>query len=398
MLMVITLNKASRHLLLIWALLASALLIPPTTPVTAQTVPCQYNIDETLANGANWTMCWSESPIDGVTLWSISFRPPGGTTRLVLYEARLAQIFVPYDDNGARFHDVTDYGLGNYRVNLTAGECPGGTLLQNNGINVICKTKAINQGYAFRNGANVKLASTLTLLSASKIGAYTYLQKWTFDDDGTIEPSIGATGQLQRCISNSSYGWALTPSSNCPSTSPYGASHVHNYYWYLDFDLGGTTNDQASTIEISGDETSYTRTMSKIGHPSETGERYAQHTGRFWRVRDTTLTNADGHPISYELLGGGAQAFYAPEAFTQNDIYFTQRNTCERYASHNISRTGCGSDDVFGYLTGQTISDLVVWYRISFHHVPHDEDDYNMSTHWNGFQIIPRDMTATNPR
>lgn len=391
-------GEAGRHLLLISALLTSGLMIPSTSPPSAQTVPCQYNINETLTNGSNWAMCWSESPIDGVTFWSVSFQPPGGTKRLVLYEARMAQIFVPYDDNGARFHDVTDYGLGQYRVNLTAGECPGGTLSQHNAMNVLCKTKVSNQGYAFRNGANVKLASTLTLLSASKIGAYTYLQKWTFGDDGTIEPSIGATGQLQRCTSSTSYGWRLRPSSFCPSTSPYGASHVHSYYWYLDFDLDGSSNDQGNTIEMSSNETSYLRATSKVGLPTETAQRYSQATARFWRVRDTTITNTGGHPISYELLGGGTQTFYAPEAFTKNDIYFTQHNLCERYASHNISRTGCGADDVSGYPTGQTISDLVVWYRISFHHVPHDEDDYNMSTHWNGFQIIPRDMTATNPR
>src|SRR5262245_29332220 len=79
----------------------------------AQTINCSSNlVDVTLSGGARWQMCWETRTNEGIVLHDITYTAPGQPTRMVLAQANLAQIHVPYDDNGARFHDLSDYGLG----------------------------------------------------------------------------------------------------------------------------------------------------------------------------------------------------------------------------------------------------------------------------------------------
>jgi primary-amine oxidase len=35
---------------------------------------------------------------------------------------------------------------------------------------------------------------------------------------------------------------------------------------------------------------------------------------------------------------------------------------------------------------------------VGYHHVARDEDADPMPVHWQGFRIVPRDVTAENPR
>ena len=74
--------------------------------------------------------------------------------------------------------------------------------------------------------------------------------------------AVGATGNLQRFINNNPSqthrGWPLDSASN-----RIGVSHQHNYYFRLDFDLGGTPNDDVfERIEEIPDGSAATRPSS----------------------------------------------------------------------------------------------------------------------------------------
>src|SRR4026207_713829 len=88
-------------------------------PARAQTVTCSpgYAIDVTLSTGARWQMCWETRTQEGIVLHDITYTAPGQPARRVLAQANLAQVHVPYDDNGARFHDLSDYGMGGSNLN-----------------------------------------------------------------------------------------------------------------------------------------------------------------------------------------------------------------------------------------------------------------------------------------
>ncbi len=373
------------------------------TPAAAtDRLPCAsaaFTINERLPNGARWTMCWEERFREGVVLRSIKYTSPAGEAVFVLSQANLAQIFVPYDPGTPRFHDLSDYGLGDSHLNnMTPADCPGGVLLQNNGRNIICKT-IVPVGYGYKYYDTQKQASALQVFSVSHIGAYNYINHWLFYDDGTIEPAVGATGQLQMCTSNPQHGWRIDGQQRCTLSSgqPYGTSHMHNYYWRLDFDINGISNNVVEQIEFSGNQTEQ-RQLVQSTMLSEQKVQVSPTTFRSWRVKNTAALNSDGHQRSYELIPDNYHNFRnTNEPWTQNDLYVTQYNPCELWATHNPTSGGCG-DDVSDFVNDQTITDPVLWYGLSFHHLTRDEDDPYMSSHWNSYLLVPRDAFAAQQR
>lgn len=367
-------------------------------PARAQTITCSASnlVDVTLSTGARWQMCWETRSLEGIVLHDITYTAPGQPARMVLAQANLAQLHVPYDDNGARFHDLSDYGLGGSNLDdLTPSDCPNGTLIRDGSKDVLCQQTQAG-GYAYKYYANQQQSQTLKLFSVSHVGQYNYVPELLFNDDGVIEFGVGATGQLQRFGTNSAYGWPL----NSGNTT-YGVSHMHNYYWRLDFDINGTPNDDlVEEIEFSPNGARDLFTFVRSPFSTETARAVSPVTFRSWRIRDTAVSNADGHPISYHLEAEPSHLFHGPsyEPFTQNELYLTVNKTCEKFASHNPTSGGCASD-VSAFVNGESLSgaDLVVWYGLSFHHLARDEDQNYMTPHWSSFQIVPRDWSATNP-
>jgi hypothetical protein len=380
-----------------WLLVLLGVAAPPGPARSAPGDNCSgsYYVDQAFASGARWQLCWEHHDLSGVILSDVYYTPPGGSARKVLHEASLAQIHVPYDDNGARFHDVTDYGLGDVNLNdMTAADCPGGTLLRHGSKDAVCRQlKKIQPGYQHRGQRAT--GQTVELFSVSHVGAYNYIPTWVFHDDGTIAPSVGATGRLQRLGNNDLYGWPIR------SNTTTGISHMHNYHFRLDFDFDDGP-DQEVVEEIEHVRVGATREkqvtvfQSEVARPLDIGRR------RSWRVRDLALSNAAGQAISYQLEPSHhAHRFDGPsfEPWTANQLYVTRWSACELYATHNDLAGGCGSD-LTSFTDGQGAygQDLVVWYSLSFHHLPTDEDEPNMHAHWDGFEIVPRDWTPTNPR
>lgn len=107
--------------------------------------------------------------------------------------------------------------------------------------------------------------------------------------------------------------------------------------------------------------------------------------------------NADGHPISWQLGGEVASTQYrGPATFTHADVYVTQWKQCEKLAVVTDAPPGCKAS-VDRFVNGETLTHPVVWLDVGFHHVPRDEDQDPMPSHWQGFTMSPRDATAKNP-
>lgn len=353
-----------------------------------------YSIDQTLASGARWDMCWTHNNNHGIRYHHIYYTPKNGTRRMVLMDAAVAQIHVPYDDNGARYHDVSDYGLGGgYLRNLNSAECLGGTLRKYGSKNVVC-TQVQKKGAAYRSGSNTAQANVLKVFSIAKVGAYVYIPQWLFYDDGRMEPSMLATGALQRFTSTAANGWLLTGGR-------IGLSHMHNYFWRLDFDLNGTANnDVAKEINYTASGGKRTRSMTTFN--SEVARSLSPSKQRSWLISDGSQRNAKNHLMGYEIRlseAGHREIGPSYEAYTHNDFFVTRANDCEQIASHNSRiNSGC-SDGLDKFVNGQSLlgQDLVAWVGISFYHMPRSEDYPKMDTHSNRFEIIPRDWHANSP-
>ncbi len=396
-------RQASIHLLPLFGLKLLALfclLMNSSIALGAPNCNADALISETFSNGAKWEMCWESRIRENLVLSDVYYTPPGGSAKRVLSTARLSQLHVAYDDSDVTYNDITQYGLGGgYMVSLDESDCPLGELLTIQTRPGLCHWRSQgNDNY--RTPSRSVSAESLTLFSVSQVGAYAYIVTWKFFSDGAISPEVGATGALQRSSENTELPFGRLLSG---SDENLWLSHTHNYYWRLDFDLGENANDDVVTES---------RTILKeTGQRETTIERFATEQARTvdpdtpvaWEIWDNLKANtpsaADSgyriEPIRY----GHRLERKEKEPYTEFDFFVTVANDCERFASQNARFNPDCLNTVAQYANGESLSnaDLVLWHRVSFHHVPRDEDQRHMHTHWDGFTIEPLNIHKNTP-
>lgn len=393
-------RKPGVRLLLIGlsVILVGILVVWQLAATRAQSGACTTGVylEETLPTGARWDLCWATRSQEGVVLSEVHYTTPAGLRRKVLQEASLAQIELIYDDGQAAFYYGSEPGLGDDQLlTLTAADCPDGALLTQGERALLCKQTA-QRGYLYKYYTQQRQGDAMTLFSASQIGQHLYIVQWRFLDDGTMEPLVGDGGRLLRQGRDAQTGWPVT------ADGKVGIGYVTNYWWRLDFDLGGNgANDLVEEVEVTPASSNTRRISAVTALTTETGRITDPDKKRSWRVRDGALTNSDGHAISYHLDPNQAGYRYTGPAaapWSQYDFYVTVNHACEHLAIRNPTADGCG-DNVAGYVNGEstTNANTVLWYRVTTHRLPRAEDVPLLTVQWQGFQLVPRDWTAQNP-
>jgi primary-amine oxidase len=372
-------------------------------------------IDHTFTLGSRWRFSVENCPCEGMVIRFASYTPRNGAERMVLSEGSVSEIHVPYIVGTPRPLDVTNAGIGFNALTLSPAECPGGTLMANN---QICQN-IDDRGYAWKFFNNFEHGESISVSMASQLGQYTYINRWEFRDDGTIEPRMGLTGRLQRVLSGvayASYGSRLDNEAN--ATPSYGIGHLHNIYYRLDFDVGGAANDvvermvfQPSTSP-SPDSTCATpgtcgiTTMEPI--LTEGADDLVPRSYTSWFIHDKVLTNSDGRMVGYELMpridGLWTGQATGAEPWAAHELWITRFNFCEKlavgnYAPHIAASCSSAPANVSAMADSQSVDgqDVVVWYMNRHLHVPRDEDQANMPIKWISFTIAPRSFHHKNP-
>jgi primary-amine oxidase len=371
-----------------------------------------YRIEQKLASGTTWRMCWHYEREAGLVLEDISYQPPGEAAPIkVLTSGKLGQIHVPYDDGQAEYQDLTAAGFGQGLMKLNPRECPGGTIRTvkvpgagqpgNANVSGLCTTTR-SRGHAYRmqgdNADKVYQAQGKDLLvyTVNQVGWYEYMTEWRFQDDGTVNMNVGATGSLSPFDydAGDGRGWPIGKGARA-----YATSHSHNVFWRLNFGLDGSSKgtieqyDSKVSPAANGNGPTNKTTRTKITKELAGDAKNM----RWWRVVSATGKNKDDHKRSYEIVPG-ASSQYPGRAYTKHDVYFTEYKKCEQFASDNLRNCGTGGGkSVDKWVNGQTLKHPIVWVNVGFHHVARDEDQQPMPVHWQGFSIAPRDVTAMNP-
>ncbi|MFE7976020.1 copper amine oxidase [Streptomyces shenzhenensis] len=386
---------------------------PRTAAPAVAECSAAYRIEQKLAGGTTWRMCWRYDSKAGLVLDDVSYRPKGEAKPIkVLNSARLGQIHVPYDDGSVEYDDLTGFGFAQGLMNLAPGECPGGTIKtvkvpdawdpRHPNVKGLCTTTR-TRGHAYRmqGDSATKVYQTqgkdLLVYTVNQVGWYEYISEWRFQDDGTITMNVGATGSLsyEDYDAGDGRGWPIGKGAKA-----YATSHSHNVFWRLDFGLDGSSRtkieqyDSTVTAPARGQEAPTARTTRTKVTKELAGD---YKTYRWWRVVSATGKNKDGHARSYEIVPGTTTR-YPGRSYTRHDVYFTQYNKCEQFASNNTGNCPAGAGkSVDKWVNGQTLTHPVVWMNVGFHHIARDEDQQPMPVHWQGFSIAPRDVTAMNP-
>ena len=357
---------------------------------------------ETFANGAAWDFCWSTRERDGLVIQGARWRAPGAAAPYpVLADGRLAQLHVAYDDGDVAYNDVTQYGLGGtWLQELDAADCPGGRLLAERGRRVACVFASDGRS-SHRGRATADAGQRVTLFTVSQVGAYTYIVAWHFHADGTLEPVVGASGALQRAGADPTLPFGRTL-ANEPDT--LWLSHTHAYHWRLDLDLGERADDDAFVASVhERDPDGRRRRVSRV-QAEEAAFAPAPEALQAWHLMERPPAPGSdpigGRGYALEASGGG-HAFVPGTSGAEgaSDLHVTVARDCERHASQNARFfPGC-PDGIGAFVDGESLAgaDLVLWKRISFHHVPRNEDRPRMHTHWDGLAMRPVNVAASTP-
>jgi primary-amine oxidase len=372
--------------------IAPAHAAPEPRAAAAPACSGNYRIDKTMSNGARWQMCWEIRALAGLVLTKVTYTPRGGRPTQVLSRASLAEMHVPYDIGQPRYFDLSAIGFGGDSIQtLAPRECPGGELRSHGGRQVLC-VEDQPRGLAYKHdevGRSIQ-GHDLVVFVDSQLGWYDYLTEWRFGDDGSITPRSGATGSLSPGdFTDARTGWPIGVGA-----TRFSENHSHNAFWRIDFDINSQTGNKAEQFDFTGSGTA-ARQMRRAAVSRESAVDLAPM--RFWRVVNPNALNADRHAMSWEVNVEDSDQYRGPadEKFTHHDVYVTQYRLCEELAAGNPA-PGCRKA-VNEYVNGETITDPVLWVNVDYHHVPRDEDEDPMPTHWQGFKILPRDVTARSP-
>jgi primary-amine oxidase len=371
-----------------------------------------------------WHVCVEDVGVKGLWVGLVDVKlTPSSPWMRVIYQAGLADIFVPYHDNSLRWYDMRWSGWLDQVTAQDAG--PNGSLitLSNETVPTVV-AEVRDRGVAWlckQTTAATRRGQEFVVWGVSDGGNYDNIVQYSFRDDGVISFRMGNTGY------------------NDP-TMPAEA-HSHNALWRVDIDLNGGANNTAYWMthsEPDPNNSSFWNAqdfMTPFGTENARQWDYSQYSSL---LIEDAATNAFGHHIGYEFVPAelGMSRHYgvtfgAPEVWTHNDVYVTVYHDNEfgwlnGWATSNGFNFSTSSPPpgsfkwsspdnyLLTYLTNAepvTNADLVVWIKSSVHHEPSDEDrssnDLNSGSpgtitgvtlaHWSGFDMMPHDLFDDNP-
>jgi primary-amine oxidase len=349
-----------------------------------------------------WKFRWSIRRREGLVLTDVSFRG-----RQVLKYAGLAEIFVPYHRGQPRPEDFRE-GMGNTLSELIPGkDClPGATscqLFDTQGKALAKRVVMMHEesaGLVYMGKAGRAYGKMLVLWCMSRLGGYSYITSWRFRDDGSLMPQIGLTGELEHTGRGDSSPLGSFVGRSQQGDKVFAPSHVHNFYYCLDFDIDGPDNNVVEEFSYQQDRPgSISARHSWTPIVTESARQWDGNSFRTWRVVNRSSRNALGHPRSYELIPGGNGTFRgaAAETFTHADLWVTRYHPREFPCSSldpRALRTALPT-----YVNGESVdgADVVVWYVLHVHHIPRTEDYPAMPIEWVGFHLMPRDFLDASP-
>ena len=390
----------------------------------------------------NWRFHRRIDPRVGLVLSLIRYRD-NGADRMVLYEASLSELFVPYMEPSAGWYsrtyfDIGDYGLGMSLSTLKPGlDCPpdatlfDATLAGNSGepevysaVCAIFERTAGNPAWRHYDFASDETESRpsreLVVRTVTTLGNYDYILDWIFQQDGTIRIAVGSTGVVAVSAVP-----VQGPGSEAPNRADaYGRyvddhlvaiNHDHFFNFRLDFDIDGEVNSFAlghlrtHLLREENPRRSLWVVEPQIADNEwDARLRIDLEKPSLWRVINPDVTHPTGYPVGYAIKPrGNALPLLHPDdfpqqraAFTGYHLWVTPYRDDERYAAGdypNQSRPGEGLPKWTAANRGIKNTDIVVWYTLGFHHVVRSEDWPVMPLTWNGFELRAFNFFSRNP-
>lgn len=421
--------------------------LPP--PVSIQPYGPRYRLDrkEKFVSWFGFEFYITTAQATGISLFDIRFKG-----ERVMYELGLQEAMAHYagDDpmqGGLEFMD-TFFGMGKNAFELVPGyDCPAYSdyldvewhqaYQTHHQPNSICIFEYTADYLLSRHTAQYSVTASrntfLTVRSVSTVGNYDYTIDYIFYLDGTLEVKVRASGFIFA---------AFYTANNAKSEDEYGhrihdalssSMHDHVLNFKADLDVAGPKNDmvrmaiEPMTKSYAWDQPEQPKrnTMHLVEYPvmEEAGIDWPKNSGEFYIVYSSEQKNAWGERKGYRITSGTGMGS-TPHLTILNS---TTLGDSARWAEHDLwvlkqKDTEPRSADPLNYLAphdpiidfskmadheslehGATDTtydgDLVIYFNVGAHHVPHSGDVPNtlMHTSASSVMFVPHNFCDRDP-
>jgi primary-amine oxidase len=409
------------------------------TPITVQQPLGQsFLLEGQSVNWQKWNFHFRIDRRVGLVVTNVGYED-GGKLRSILYEGSLSEMFVPYMDPSEGWYAKSFFDAGEFADGFSSSLEPGEDCPENavyfeqvyanfKGIpqlrpRAACLFEQAAGDIAWRHEGSMvesRKGRSLVLRSIGVFGNYDYVFDWIFRQDGTIQVRVGATGLdevkgVKGRTADDDHDGKSDMYGRFIAENIVGVNHDHYFSYRLDFDVDGAANSFVrDRLSVKRLPSSSPRKSLWVAEPltAKTEQQAKLHMSmeqpEIWRVVNPNVKSPLGYPVGYELMPTeGAMSLMVPEDYPQQragfidyQLWVTPYRDNERYAAGDYPMQSKGGDGLPSWTKadrGIENTDIVLWYTLGFHHVPHAEDWPVMPAMWHVFELRPVNFFAHNP-
>jgi len=397
-----------------------------------------FRLDGQSVSWEKWNFHFRIDRRVGLVVTNVAYQD-GDRLRSILYEGSLSEMFVPYMDPSEGWFARSFFDAGEFADGFSSSlepndDCPENSVYFDQVFadwkgkshlkpRAACLFEQPSGYMAWRHGEQTvqsRKMRDLVLRTIGVFGNYDYVFDWIFQQNGTIRVRVGATGfdetkavKSRNAAEDSDGQDGLYGRFIAENT--VAVDHDHFFSFRLDFDVDGTANSFVrDKLQMKRLPPPSLRKSLWIAEPeiAKTEEQAKLHMDmdhpELWRVINPSVKNSLGYPVGYELMGGeNAMSLLVPEdypqkraGFTDYQLWVTPYRANERYAAGDYPMQSKGGDGLPAWTKANRPidnTDIVLWYTIGFHHVPHAEDWPILPTMWHEFELKPVNFFDRNP-
>ncbi|KAF2088297.1 membrane copper amine oxidase [Saccharata proteae CBS 121410] len=367
----------------------------------------------------------------GMRLYDIRYKG-----QRIIYELGLQEALAHYAGNdpvqsGTSYLD-SYYGFGPYSFELVPGyDCPAYATYLNSSfytaetththIASICLFEH-DAGYPIQRHSTSDYVSVtkniyFTIRNVCTVGNYDYMFDYQFYMDGSIHVSVRASGYIQSAYwaHNGDYGYQIQSALS-------GSMHDHVLNYKLDLDVLGTRNTMTTTsfrpvtttYPWSRNHTRNTMTLSRSVVASEDESKlfWGDNGAKQYTVVNMDRPNAWGEYPGFRILPSqgtvrltvkNSSNLVNAANWATHDLFVTRQHDKEPRSAHPYNNQDVAEPvvDFDRFFDGEGLvqEDVVVWFNLGMHHLPHTGDLPNtvFTTAHSGLQIMPLNYLPNDP-
>jgi len=390
-----------------------------------------FALDGNLLTWQRWSLRIGFNPREGMVLHTVGYEDDG-RVRPIAHRLSFAEMVVPYRDPTGEHErrtafDIGEWGLGFMTTSLELGcDCLGeiayldAVVHDSHGEpatirNAICiheEDGAVLWKHVDEHaGAETRRMRRLVVSFHATVANYEYLVYWRFQQDGSIECEVRATGIMV----TTQFEGEQPPYGTLVDERTYAPFHQHFLVARLDLDIDGADNTVHATDSEAlptGPGNPYGLAMIQRSTPLRTEEEgkqdYDWHRQRAWKVVNEGATNRLGTPTAYKLVPGGALPALIDKAspvferaqVIGHTLWVTPYAEDERWPCGEMPTQSAADTGLPVWTQADRPienTDVVLWYVFGINHVTRPEEWPVMPVDTVSFWLKPSGFFHRNP-